>query len=80
MFARQFADNEIFSGLIFTGSLLLLSFFLNLPITIFSTFVIEERFGFKKQLLRFSLPISLKVVLLLFSLGALFSPAYYSFS
>lgn len=46
--ARQFSSREIFAGLIFTGSFLLLSFLARLPFSIYSTFVIEERFGFNK--------------------------------
>lgn len=46
--ARGFGFGEIFTGLIFTGLLLLLSLFLGLPFSLYSTFVIEEKFGFNR--------------------------------
>ncbi len=48
LWARSFAFGEIVTGLIFIGTLLLLSFILSLPFSIYATFVIEERFGFNK--------------------------------
>lgn len=48
IFARQFGYGDIVTGLIFTGSLALLSFLVNLPFSLYSTFVVEERFGFNK--------------------------------
>lgn len=45
-FARSFAFGPIATGIIFTGCLLLLSFLLGLPFSIYSTFSIEARFGF----------------------------------
>ncbi|MCI5150534.1 MAG: M48 family peptidase, partial [Candidatus Electrothrix sp. MAN1_4] len=39
---------SIGTGLVFTGALLLLSFLVGLPFSLYSTFVIEERFGFNK--------------------------------
>ncbi len=47
-FARSFNFGEIFTGIIFTGSLGVLSFLVGLPFSICSTFNIEERFGFNK--------------------------------
>lgn len=46
--ARRYSSNEIFAGLIFTGSFLLLSFLAKLPFSAYLTFVIEERYGFNK--------------------------------
>lgn len=46
--ARQFGYGDIVTGLIFTGSLALLSFIVHLPFSLYSTFVVEERFGFNK--------------------------------
>ncbi len=46
--ARQFGQGEIITGLIFAGVLMLASFILSLPYSIYSTFVIEEKFGFNK--------------------------------
>jgi len=46
--ARSFNQGSIVTGLVFTGLLLLLSGVAGLPFSIYSTFVIEERFGFNK--------------------------------
>lgn len=48
LYARSFGYGEIITGLIFTAILLLLSLLLNLIFSIYSTFVIEERFGFNR--------------------------------
>ena len=45
---RAFELGAIFSGLIFIGILLLTKSLLSLPFSIYSTFVIEARFGFNK--------------------------------
>ncbi len=47
-FARSFLFNEIVTGLIFTFTLLLLSFIIGLPFSIYSTFMVEARFGFNR--------------------------------
>lgn len=46
MHARSFGYGSIITGLIFAGLLSLLSGVVSLPFSIYSTFVIEERFGF----------------------------------
>lgn len=46
---RQFTDNSIYLALAFFGILLVISDVLSLPISIYSTFVIEEKFGFNKM-------------------------------
>ncbi|MCW5213541.1 M48 family metallopeptidase, partial [Desulfobulbus sp. TB] len=48
LLARSMGWGSISTGLLFTGILILLSFVLGLPFSIYSTFVIEERFGFNK--------------------------------
>ena len=45
---RSFGWGSVGSGLLFMGVLLLLKTILSLPFSIYSTFVIEERFGFNK--------------------------------
>lgn len=45
---RGFQFNELISGVIFIGLLMIAKSILSLPFTIYSTFVIEERFGFNK--------------------------------
>lgn len=46
IYARSFGLGTIMTGLIFTGILIFLSGIASLPFSIYSTFVIEERFGF----------------------------------
>jgi STE24 endopeptidase len=48
LLARSIGSGSISTGLLFTGLLILLSFLIGLPFSIYSTFVIEERFGFNK--------------------------------
>ena len=47
-FARSFEFGSIVTGLLFTAVLVILKFFISLPFSIYSTFVIEEKFGFNK--------------------------------
>jgi STE24 endopeptidase len=47
-FIRGFGFNPVITGVLFTGSLLLLQTVFNLPFTVYKTFVLEERFGFNK--------------------------------
>ncbi|MCD4722306.1 MAG: M48 family metallopeptidase [Desulfobacula sp.] len=47
-FVRSFNLSPIVSGLFFAGILLLLKLLISLPFSIYSTFVIEEKFGFNK--------------------------------
>ena len=47
-FVRSFNFGSIVSGLFFTGILLFLKLLISLPFTIYTTFVIEEKFGFNK--------------------------------
>ncbi len=47
-FVRSFNLSPIVSGLFFAGLLLFLKLLISLPFSIYSTFVIEEKFGFNK--------------------------------
>ncbi len=47
-FVRGFELNSILTGLVYIGLLLFLKMILGIPFSIYSTFVIEERFGFNK--------------------------------
>ncbi len=47
-FVRDFGYGTIVTGLFFVGILILVQTFISLPFSIYSTFVIEERFGFNK--------------------------------
>lgn len=46
--ARSFSDNPIIIALIFFGIIMIASDIINTPFSYYSTFVIEERFGFNK--------------------------------
>lgn len=48
LWARGFAFSSIITGLIFTGILILLVFLSQLPFSIYSTFVIEEKYGLNR--------------------------------
>ena len=47
-FVRGLGQNTIVSGLLFIGILLFLKLLISLPFSLYSTFVIEEKFGFNK--------------------------------
>ena len=67
--ARDFGFSAIPTGLIFTGLLVLLSALLNLPFSVYSTFVIEQRFGFNTTTMATYIADGLKAVLLAVVLG-----------
>jgi STE24 endopeptidase len=46
--AIQFSNNKIIQTLFFFGTLVLITSIINLPFSIYQTFVIEEKFGFNK--------------------------------
>lgn len=52
LFLRQSFTNEIILGVIYIGLLIFVSSLINLPFNIYSTFVIEERFGFNKTTIK----------------------------
>lgn len=47
-YVRGFGFGSVTTGMLFTGALLLLQSLVGLPFRIYSTFVLEERFGFNK--------------------------------
>lgn len=47
-FVRSFGFGSVVTGLLFIGLLILLKTLISLPFSIYSTFVIEERFGFNR--------------------------------
>ncbi len=51
-FAREYSENSIIIALIFFGILMFVSDIINTPFSIYSTFVIEERFGFNKTTIK----------------------------
>lgn len=52
LWARNFHLGEILTGLIFAGILTLLMQLINLPFSLYHTFVIEEKYGFNKTTLK----------------------------
>lgn len=68
--ARGFEFGVIGTGLIFIGVLVLAKVIISLPFSIYSTFVIEERFGFNKTDARTFLSDRLKGLLLTVVIGA----------
>ena len=67
--ARSFGLSSIPTGLLFTGMLGLLTAVLNLPFSIYSTFVIEQRFGFNTTTVATFILDGCKAVLLTVVLG-----------
>jgi STE24 endopeptidase len=67
--ARDFGFSAIPTGLIFAGLLALLSTILSLPFSIYSTFVIEQRFGFNTTTVATFILDNLKAMLLTIVLG-----------
>jgi len=68
-FARSFELNAILTGLIFAATLTLLGFLLNLPFSLYSTFGIEDKFGFNKTTVSTYILDILKSALLMIILG-----------
>jgi STE24 endopeptidase len=70
IWARSFGLGQIITGLLFTGLLALLSFVIHLPFSLYSTFSIEERFGFNRTSLKTYFLDIMKGALLAIVLGA----------
>jgi len=69
IWTRNLVHKELHIGLLFIGSLLLLSFLVGLPFSIYSTFIIEERFGFNRTTVQTFIFDILKGTLLVLILG-----------
>ncbi len=69
LWARSFGFSEIITGLIFIGTLFLLIMLLEIPFSLYSTFVIEERFGFNKTTLKTFILDTVKSLLLSVLIG-----------
>lgn len=67
--ARSFGFSSIPTGLLFTGMLALLSTIAGLPFSVYSTFVIEQRFGFNTTTVATFILDGLKALLLAVVLG-----------
>ncbi|MCK4767571.1 MAG: M48 family metallopeptidase [Desulfobacula sp.] len=70
-FVRSFNFGSIVSGLFFTGILLFLKLVISLPFSIYSTFVIEEKFGFNKTTPRLFFTDLIKSIVLSAALGGI---------
>ncbi len=70
VWTRSFGFGEIPTGLMFIGTLGLLTFLVHLPFSIYGTFVIEERFGFNRTSCKTFIFDILKASLLTLLLGA----------
>ncbi len=69
IWARTFGYGEIITGLIFCTILLSLSFLSTLPFSVYSTFIIEERFGFNRTTVKTFILDIIKGIVLSFILG-----------
>jgi len=69
LFIRSFQQGAIVSGVLYIAVLLLLSSILALPFTVYSTFVIEERFGFNNTTIKTFCSDIIKALLLSILIG-----------
>jgi STE24 endopeptidase len=67
--ARSFGLGSIGTGLVFTAIPALLMLLINLPFSLYSTFVIEERFGFNRTTVKTYILDTLKSILLACCIG-----------
>ena len=70
IYVRSFGDGEIITGLLYAGCLSIISFLVSLPFSVYSTFVIEERFGFNRTTVKTFVLDTLKGTALAVALGA----------
>lgn len=67
--AQSLSEYMILQGLVFIGILILISYLAGLPFSLYSTFVIEERYGFNKTTAKTFIKDQIKAVLLLVIIG-----------
>lgn len=70
VFSRSFNFGTIFTGLIFVATCSVLRFILNLPFSVYDTFVLEEKYGFNRTTPRTFVGDILKASALMAILGA----------
>ncbi len=70
IFVRNLGAGEIITGLYYTGALSLLIYLVSLPFSVYSTFVIEERFGFNRTTIKTFVLDTIKAMALAIVLGA----------
>jgi len=77
---RSYALGPVVSGLLYVGVLGIIKLFLSLPFSVYSTFVIEEKFGFNKTTVKTFIMDLIKSLVLSIILGApLFAGILYFF-
>jgi STE24 endopeptidase len=69
VYVRSFGFGEIVTGLLFTGLLLLLALILGLPFSLYTTFVIEEKYGFNRTTAKTFILDILKTIVLTVLIG-----------
>ena len=76
----EYTNNQIIRGLLFFGILFFINDFINIPFSLYSTFIIEEKFGFNKTTYKTYILDKLKAYGLTIILGsAIISPILYFF-
>lgn len=68
-FIRQYTQHEIWLSLLFFGSMMFFSYIISLPFSIYSTFVIEEKYGFNKTTPKLFVLDTIKSTLLMVIIG-----------
>ena len=69
LYARSFGFNEIITGILFFGILFMINDILSLPLSIYKTFVIEEKYGFNKTTYKTFITDKIKQYFLLVLIG-----------
>ena len=76
----EYTNNQVIRGLLFFGILFFINDFINIPFSLYSTFIIEEKFGFNKTTYKTYILDKLKAYGLTIILGsAIISPILYFF-
>ncbi len=70
-FARSFYLGPIVTGLVFSGVLMLISQLMSIPVSAYSTFVIEEKYGFNKTTVKTFFLDIIKGILLIAVIGSI---------
>lgn len=69
LYARDFGFNEIITGILFFGILFVINDILSLPLSIYKTFIIEEKYGFNKTTYKTFITDKIKQYFLLVLIG-----------
>lgn len=71
IFIRNFHLHQIITGLLYIGILVMLQKIMSLPLSIYSTFVIEEKFGFNKTTVKTFIADQIKSLVIMAILGGI---------